>query len=55
MTRFEEFDDFRLSAPGVDWETIFCVAALLAFGTVMVFSATSSSGAGDALAAANTG
>ena len=55
MTRFEEFDDFRLSAPGVDWETIFCVVALLAFGTVMVFSATSSSGAGDALAAANTG
>ncbi|MBS5217618.1 MAG: FtsW/RodA/SpoVE family cell cycle protein [Sutterella wadsworthensis] len=55
MTRFEEFDDFRLSAPGVDRETIFCVAALLAFGTVMVFSATSSSGAGDALAAANTG
>lgn len=55
MTRFEEFDDFRLSAPGVDWETIFCVAALLAFGTVMVFSATSFSGAGDALAAANTG
>lgn len=55
MTRFEEFDDFRLSVPGVDWETIFCVAALLAFGTVMVFSATSSSGAGDALAAANTG
>ena len=55
MTRFEEFDDFRLSAPGVDWETIFCVAALLAFGTVIVFSATSSSGAGDALAAANTG
>lgn len=55
MTRFEEFDDFRLSAPGVDWETIFCVAALLAFGAVMVFSATSSSGAGDALAAANTG
>lgn len=55
MTRFEEFDDFRLSAPGVDWETIFCVASLLAFGTVMVFSATSSSGAGDALAAANTG
>lgn len=55
MTRFEEFDDFRLSAPGVDWETIFCVAVLLAFGTVMVFSATSSSGAGDALAAANTG
>lgn len=55
MTRFEEFDDFRLSAPGVDCETIFCVAALLAFGTVMVFSATSSSGAGDALAAANTG
>lgn len=55
MTRFEEFDDFRLSAPGVDWETIFCVAALLAFGTVMVFSATSSSGAGDALATANTG
>lgn len=55
MTRFEEFDDFRLSAPGVDWETIFCVAALLAFGTVMVFSASSSSGAGDALAAANTG
>lgn len=55
MTRFEEFDDFHLSAPGVDWETIFCVAALLAFGTVMVFSATSSSGAGDALAAANTG
>ena len=55
MTRFEEFDDFRLSAPGVDWETIFCVAALLAFGTVMVFSATSSSGAGDALAAATTG
>ena len=50
MTRFEEFD-----APGVDWETIFCVVALLAFGTVMVFSATSSSGAGDALAAANTG
>lgn len=55
MTRFEEFDDFRLSAPGVDWETIFCVVVLLAFGTVMVFSATSSSGAGDALAAANTG
>jgi len=55
VTRFEEFDDFRLSAPGVDWETIFCVVALLAFGTVMVFSATSSSGAGDALAAANTG
>lgn len=55
MTRFEEFDDFRLSAPGVDWETIFCVVALLAFGTVMGFSATSSSGAGDALAAANTG
>lgn len=55
MTRFEEFDDFRLSAPGVDWEMIFCVAALLAFGTVMVFSVTSSSGAGDALAAANTG
>lgn len=55
MTRFEEFDDFRLSAPGVDWETIFCVVALLVFGTVMVFSATSSSGAGDALAAANTG
>lgn len=55
MTRFEEFDDFRLSAPDVDWETIFCVVALLAFGTVMVFSATSSSGAGDALAAANTG
>lgn len=55
MTRFEEFDDFRLSAPGVDWETIFCIVALLAFGTVMVFSATSSSGAGDALAAANTG
>lgn len=55
MTRFEAFDDFRLSAPGVDWETIFCVVALLAFGTVMAFSATSSSGAGDALAAANTG
>lgn len=55
MTRFEEFDDFRLSAPGLDWETLFCVAALLAFGTVMVFSATSSSGGGDALAAANTG
>ncbi len=55
MTRFEEFDDFRLSAPGVDWGTIFCVVALLAFGTVMVFSATLSSGAGDALAAANTG
>ena len=54
MTRFEEFDDFRLSEPGIDWETLLCVAALLAFGTVMVFSATSSSGAGGAIAAANT-
>lgn len=43
------------AAPGLDIETLICVAALLAFGTVMVFSATSSIGAGASFALANTG
>lgn len=32
--------DARRSAPGLEWEVIFCVTALLAIGAVMVFSAT---------------
>lgn len=32
----------RRSPPGIDWEVLFCVTALLAIGAVMVFSATAS-------------
>ena len=44
-----------LSTPGLNWEVIICTAALLCFGTVIVFSATSSMGAGALGESANYG
>ena len=43
------------SSPGLNWEVIICTAALVCFGTVMVFSATSSMGAGGLGDSANFG
>ena len=43
------------SSPGLNWEVIICTTALVCFGTVMVFSATSSMGAGGLGDSANFG
>ncbi len=51
----DDWDALGGSAVGLDWETILCVTALVAFGTVMVFSATSSAAAGAGWLDANTG
>lgn len=55
ISRDDDWAGGGSAAPGLDIETLICVGALLAFGTVMVFSATSSIGAGAAFALANTG
>ncbi|MDO5530836.1 putative lipid II flippase FtsW [Sutterella sp.] len=51
----DDWDGTSSAVPGLNWEVLLCVAALLAFGTVMVFSATSSIGSGASFAQANMG
>lgn len=44
-----------LRPPGLNWEVIICVASLVLFGSVMVFSATSTMGPGALAGEANLG